>query len=419
MISEINHQNNQNSSPKRRVLFIITQSEMGGAQRFVFELVSRLDRNKYDLLVAVGSDGGGEFLKQLDTIGIRHKTISSLKRNISPIQDIKSIFETRKVMQEFQPNTLFLNSSKAGFIGSLAAKFTTYHLLISVHSNTDSMNHLKNKWQMRPKVVYRIGGWTFNDPWPIWKRRTWLILEKVSARWKDIIIVNNKRDLDQANLLGIRPREKIILIHNGIDIYKLEYLPKEEAKLRLFEKISRHSGKIFQAETIIGTIANLYPTKDIANLIKTAEFFKKDDSIVFVVIGEGSERKKLELLIANYQLQHKVLLLGQLANAQKYLPAFDIFVLPSVKEGFPWALIEAMAAKLPTLATGIGAVPEIIENGKNGFIVEPGKPNQIAEKIKLILSDDRIKQELGIQAHQTILFNFPLEKMVREIESIL
>ena len=111
--------------------------------------------------------------------------------------------------------------------------------------------------------------------------------------------------------------------------------------------------------------------------------------------------------------------MGQIAEAKKYLPAFDIFVLPSAKEGFPWSLIEAMAAKLPVIATRVGAVEEIIDDRKNGLIVEPRNPNQMADKIKLIMSDERIKQELGIQAHQKILFKFPLEKMIREVEEII
>jgi len=399
MDNKINYLDSQTISPKKRVLFIITQSEMGGAQRFVLEMALYLKKQGYGLLIGVGIDGGEEFLKKLDDAEIEYKIIGNLRRDIHIIGDIKSIFEIRKIIKEFKPNTLFLNSSKAGFLGSLASKFK-----------------IQNS---KFKVIYRIGGWAFNDPWPAWKRKAWLILEKISAPWKDIIIANNKQNLDQAKIHDIKPRGDVVLIHNGIDIYKLEYLPKEEAKLKLFERIAKNSGKIFQADTIIGTIANLYPTKDLPTLVRTAEHFKNNDSVVFVVIGNGTERQNIEKLIEEKGLKHKIILLGQIPEAKRYLPAFDIFVLPSLKEGFPWALIEAMAAKLPVIATKVGAVEEIIENGKNGFIVEPGKPEQIAEKIKTIIADDHLKQELGIQAHQTILFKFPLEKMVKEIESLL
>jgi len=101
------------------------------------------------------------------------------------------------------------------------------------------------------------------------------------------------------------------------------------------------------------------------------------------------------------------------------LPAFDVFVLSSVKEGFPWALIEAMSAKLPVIATDVGAVPEIIDDHKNGLIIKPGDSVGLANKIKEIIENDRLKNELGIQAHQTVLFKFELDKMVKQVEELL
>ena len=118
-------------------------------------------------------------------------------------------------------------------------------------------------------------------------------------------------------------------------------------------------------------------------------------------------------------MEKKVFLLGQLKDGHKLMPAFDMFVLPSVKEGFPFAILEAMAAKLPIIATRVGAVPEIIENGKNGFILEPGNPEALAAKIKELTHNDRLRQEFSIQGHQTLLFKFSEDKMVREIEMLL
>jgi len=78
-----------------------------------------------------------------------------------------------------------------------------------------------------------------------------------------------------------------------------------------------------------------------------------------------------------------------------------------------------MAAKLAVIATEVGAVPEIIENGRNGFIVQPGDAKAIADRIKDVMTNEHLRQELGIQAHQTVLFNFNIDKMVRRIEDLL
>lgn len=398
MSLEINGQSRVNSSPKKRVLFIITQSEMGGAQRFLFNCLDKISNN-YDVRVAIGSDGGMELQDKLKKLNIEIYNLEFLKREISPINDWRAHKEIRKIIENFLPDDLFLLSSKAGFIGAMATVFPS-----KIH---------------QLKVIYRIGGWTFNDPWPSWKKKLWIKLEKLSAKWKDVIIVNNKHDLEQAKDLGIKPREKIILIHNGIDPYKLEFLPKEEAKFKLFEKLSRQSGKIFQAGTIIGTVANLYPTKGIKYLVETAEYFKSNNDVVFIVIGGGEEKTKLEEMIKQKGLDKKIFLIGQMENAYKLITAFDIFVLPSVKEGFPFAILEAMSAKLPVIATRVGAVPEIIENGKNGFIVDPGNPAALASKIKDLLASDHLYKEFSIQGHQTVLFKFSEDKMIKEIEAVL
>jgi len=399
MAPESNQNNGSDSALKKRVLFIITQAEAGGAQRFLYNLILRI-RHKYDVQVAVGSDGQKDLAEKMNSLNVPIRILKFLKREISPRDDIKACYEVRKMIKDFRPNDIFLLSSKAGFIGALATIFPF-------------------KLKPMPRVIYRIGGWTFNDPWPTWKKRLWIKLEKLSAGWKDVIIVNNKHDLNQADKLGIKPRKQLILIHNGIDPYKLEFLSKDEARIKIFEKISKNYGNIFRTNILIGTVANLYPTKGIKFLIEAAEHFKNNDDVAFVVIGEGSEREELEKNIKDKKLEKKIFLIGQIRDGYKLIPAFDIFILPSVKEGFPWALIEAMAAKLPVIATRVGAVPEIVDNGKNGLIVEPGNSAALAGKIKELIASDYLFKELPIQGHQTVLFNFSEDKMIKEIEGLL
>ncbi len=383
---------------KKKVLFVITQSEFGGAQRFLYNLVSHLDPNAYDILVTVGSTGNGDFQRVLKAGSIPNQTLKYLKREPG-IHDLRAVAEIRDLIDKYRPDVLFLNSTKAGFVGSLASVFPK------------RLNALK--------VIYRIGGWSFNDPWPKWKKWFWILLEWLSAGWKDIIIVNNQHDLGQAKRLHIKPRREIVLIHNGIETYKLDFLSKEEALEKLFEKAAKFSGRILQAKNIVGTIANFYPTKGLEYFIEAADYFHDMDDLVFFIIGDGEARPELERRIREKGLEKKVFLLGQMPDAFRFLPAFDIFILSSVKEGFPWSLIEAMAARLPVIATRVGAVPEIIDNGKNGIIVEPKDPAQMAKKIREILESDHLKKELGIQAHQTVLFQFELDKMVKKIEELL
>ena len=399
MTSEINPKGILEINRKKRVLFIITQSELGGAQRFLSELLSRLDRNKYEILVATGKDGDGEFLETLKNMGVSSLSLRFLRRKINPYGDFRGYLEVRGLIRDFRPDTLFLSSSKAGVIGSLATrKFPGL------------------------KVIYRIGGWSFNDPMPWLVRRFYILAERCTAKLKDIIMVNSQRDFDQAKKMKIKPRQNIELIHNGVDSYKMGIFGKDEAKIKLFEKLTQRQRGFLHAKIVVGTVANFYKTKGLEYFIEAIKLLRAEPAIAhtaFVIVGDGPERGKLELQIKESGLKNKIFLAGRLPDARKYLAAFDIFVMSSVKEGFPWALLEAMAAKLPVVATNVGAVPEVIEDGKNGFLVEPRKPELLAQKIKELADNEHLRNELGIQAHQTVVLKFDLNKMVEKVEKLL
>ena len=395
--------NYEEKSPQKRVLFVITQSEYGGAQRFLYNLVARLGKTKYKIEVAVGAQSGKEFLSKL-TNTIKITRVESLKRDVNFFYDLKAVNDLSKVIIQFQPDVLFMISSKAGFVGSLALRKAAHGLKPD---------------KKIIKTIYRIGGWSFNDPRSAWKKLIFIILEKIGAKWKNLIIVNNTRDLEQAKRYNIKPKEGMVMIPNGLDVYKMDFMPKDEARLKLFESAAKQTGKIFQAKTIIGTIANFYPSKGLTYLIEAAEYFKNNHEIVFFIIGDGPERPTLEKMIYDKGLGEKIFLFGQIPDAYRYLPAFDIFVLASIKEGSSWALIEAMAAKLPVIATSVGTASEIIEDDKNGSLIVPSNSELLAGKIKENLNNKFKMQEMGIQAHQTIVLKYDLQKMVRQIEEIM
>jgi len=398
MFDKINEIRTNSESLKKRVLFIITQSEFGGAQRFLYELATRLNKERYEILVASNSEKKSDFLNSLGQKGIKTKHLKFLKRGVNPVIDCLGIIELMKLINKFKPDYLHLNSSKAGILGSIAGF---------------KIKLLRPKKFKNLKIIYRIGGWSFNDPWPLWKKKIFILTEKITAGFKDVIVVNNKNDYEQALKLKIRPKGELKLIYNGIDAIKIEFLSKDEARLKL--GVSRN-------ELIIGTAANFYPTKGLEYLIEAVRLLNFQFSIFnfqLIIIGDGTERKKLESKITEYGLKNKIILIGQIPEAHKFMKAFDIFVLPSVKEGFPWVILEAMAAKLPIVATSVGAMPEIIESGKNGILVEPKDPQQLAETMKYLIENERVRQELGIQAHQTVLFKFSIEKMMNQTEKLL
>src|SRR3989338_8561885 len=220
---------------KQKILFLVTQSEMGGAQKYIYE-VTKVLSEKYKILVAAGkSDDGGELFQKLEHTETRSLYVSQMRRTPWPWQIILAIKEIHGLLKKERPDVLFLCSTTAGLLGSIAGG-------------------LASRGEAKPpRVIYRIGGWAFRDPRPGWKN--WLIFwaEKLTARFKDLIIVNSEYDWRIAVEKKIASPEKIIKICNGLDIDSLNFLPREEAR----QKLSR-----FRLNSLwIGCVANFYKTK--------------------------------------------------------------------------------------------------------------------------------------------------------------
>jgi len=360
-----------------RILFLITQSEIGGAQRFLLEFAPYLASRGHKIAVAAGEGDDELFVKLDSSIKYHAYKVKNLVRALSPARDLLALVSILKIITKEKPSILFLQSTKAGFLGSLAAKI--YNLTAKSY---------------KLKAIYRIGGWAFRDPRPWWMNQIVFWMEKISARWKDIIIVNSEYDRQVAIDKKIASAEKIVKIYNGVDTGKLNFLEKEEAREKFsifnFQFSNNFQTPISKPKILIGAIANLYATKGIEYLIESARqlyLIQNTKYLVqFVVIGEGPERPKLEKLIKEYNLQNNFFLVGRIPNATQYLKAFDIFTLPSVKEGFPWALLEAMAAEVPIIATRVGAVPEILEDDKEGWLVPPRDSDALAQKITRLVN---------------------------------
>lgn len=370
----------------KKILFIITKSEMGGAQRFLCDFVTRLDLQKYELLIAAGGNGG--LLEKLEKKKVKTVLIKNFS-NIPGFKNILAFFEILFSIKNFRPDVLYLLSSEAGFSGALAGGL--YRLLS----------------RKKMKIIYRIGGWAFKEPRNIVIKKIYLLAEKMSAPFKNIIITNSEFDRQLAIKNEIAKPEKIVTIYNGIDVGSLKFLSKEEARKFLGLKNN----------IIIGTIANLYKNKGLEYLIYTAAKIKNSE-LKFVIIGDGPKKENLKRLIGEMHLENSVFLTGYIDDAYRYLKAFDVFALPSVKEGQPWTILEAMAAGVPIVATNIAGIPEMLENEKSGLLVEPADPNMLALAIEKMLTHTSLAKECAENALVIVKKKFSLADMIRKNEEL-
>jgi len=377
----------------KKILFFLTQSEFGGAQRYSLDLANNL-KGDFTIAIALGEQGNdGKLANILHKNNIPYFVIPHLKRRISPVNDWLALFEIIKLIKSYQPDIIHLNSSKISILGSLAA----------------SLTKLSAAYR-RLRVFYTVHGWVFNEPLPAGLKYFYIWAEKFTARFKNKIICVSEHDRQTALQYKVSPAEKLITIHNGLT--PVDFYPKEEAK------------KILNLKTeslIIGSIGNLYKTKGYEYFIQAANILINQSHlpITFLIIGQGRERKNLAGLINQYNLKNNFILAGSIDNAARLLPALDIYICSSVKEGLPYSVLEAMQAGLPIISTNVGGVPEMIENNKTGLLIKPAEADDLAKKITTLLNNKALALNLCQRAKIKATTEFSLEKMVEKTKKLL
>jgi glycosyltransferase involved in cell wall biosynthesis len=365
-----------------KILYVITQADSGGAQKYVLELAKAFRGE-----IATGAEKGGLLTEAADA-NISVYRLYHLQRSIDPLNDIPALYDLIRLVRQTRPDIVHLNSSKAGVLGSFIKPFT------------------------KAKIVYTAHGFVFNEPLSSPVRWFYEFMEQWASKYRDYIIAVSEKDRQSALDHRIIHPHKISVIHNGIP--QIKFLNKTSARQYLGLPLEK---------TIIGTIANFYPAKGIDILIEAASRLdqKKREQLYFAVIGDGYERIKYERLIKKYGLENSFKLLGHRELASHYLLGFDIFTLPSRKEGFPFAILEAMQAGLPIVATDVGGVREAL--GDAGVIIPAEQPDTLIRTITEMLYTNN--PDHGLQAlrqfSQKALErsqNFTAERMIEQTEKI-
>lgn len=308
-----------NEPIRRKILFVITKSNWGGAQRYVYDLATSLSKDQFQVAVAFGQPG--LLALKLKEAGIATHPILSLERDISPFADLQSFFELFRLFRKEKPDVVHLNSSKAAGIGALAARIAGV-----------------------PRIIFTAHGW------PFWEQRNPIsrgliyIFSWLTALLSHNVIVVSNYDLSVAKKMPFIGH-KTTRIYNGIDLDFPLY--SADIVRDSFPKGVR----------ITGTIGELTHNKNQISLIEEA---KNNPEMYVAIVGEGEDRLYLEKKIEEYGLASQVKLFGFMP-ASEVLHGFDVFALPSLKEGLPYVLLEAKAAGLPVEANRVGGVGEILD----------------------------------------------------------
>lgn len=363
---------------RKKVLFVITKSNWGGAQRYVYELATGLPQDKFEPIVALG--GSGILAYKLSDTNVRIIHLPSLERDVNPIRDLTAFRDLLRIIKTERPDVIHLNSSKVGGIGALAARIAGV-----------------------PHIIFTAHGWAFNEDRSFISRLIIKLLHFITILFSHKTIAVSKAVAKEAPAWGIR--DKVTVIHQPATPTE-NILDKNAARMKLTEKLLsiRDDGRLW-----IGIVAELHKNKGISYAIQAMSDPEIHKKAILVVVGGGQEGSALALQIHENNLEGSVFLLGFEPEAARIMPAFDIFLLPSLTEAFGYVLLEAGFAGLPVVASRVGGIPEIIDDGKTGLLVPPGDSLAISGALKRFIDSSNLRTILGTAFKEHVANGFSKE----------
>lgn len=372
---------------KIKVLHIITRLNVGGAQETALSIASGLDKNMFDVTFISGSqDFSIEMVKKWD---IKAIVIPDLIREINPIKDVKALVRLYLYIKKHRFDIVSAHTSKAGVLGRLAAKLAGVPIIFYFPHGS-----IFHSIYYGPKAIFLLSR-----------------VENFVAHFTDKIITcseNERRDFLEHK---IGTEDRYITIYWG---------RKQDTFLRSYDgALKRKEFNISEDVILIGTIARLVPEK---GHIFCLEAFKKVVEIIpkaiLIIVGDGILKSDIEAKIKELYLENSVIMTGYRQDVPEILASLDIFLSTSFWEGTPKAIVEAMLMAKPIIATEVGGVPELIENGVSGILIPCGDKEALVKAVDRLINDKALAERLGQSARQYAKGKFSLESMIKKIEEL-
>lgn len=365
---------------KKKIVHIAQSA--GGVAEYIHMFLENWNNENYENILIVSQDYEtklDKFKKMVDEI-----YIIPMVRDIKIKQDIRTTFKIRKLLKKIKPDILYLHSSKAGAYGRIAMLF----------------NH-------KTKILYNAHGWYFNAKISEKKKKFIVLIEKILALRTNKIINISKSEYESAIKYKIAPEKKMCIIENGIDFKKFEGCEK-------YREETRRKYNIKDNEIVIGVVGRLAEQKDPITTIKAfQEVHKQYKNVKLMYVGAGELENEVMEYAKENGLQNLVTVTGWVDNTERYIPAFDIAILPSKWEGFGLVIIEYMTCNKPIAASNVGGIADIIKDEENGFLVEKEDYKKLTQKIVEILNNKE-KVKIFIKNNNAILYKYSIQNVINK-----
>jgi glycosyltransferase involved in cell wall biosynthesis len=356
---------------------VVHDLNFGGMQRVVVDLCSKVDPSRFKMSVCCLEEFGPNFT-EVECKGI---PVFLVKKNAGV--DYLLPFRLRRLFVGQKVKIVHTHGENPFFYGTIGAKLGRIPVII----HTD---HARGIFPVAQKEM--ISEW---------------ILSWFADR---IVAVSSGVKSDLVKYEHINP-DKILVINNGIDggKYRID-IGREKKRTEL---------GIDKNNTVIGTTVRLAEQKGICYLIEAAGLLSEEfEDFKVIIVGDGKCREDLEKQARDCGLEKKVIFTGFRSDVPEIMQIIDIYVLPSIWEGHPLVLLEAMASGKPIVATDISGNRDAVENGHTGFLVPPRDPKELANALKKLLEDEALRRKMGAMGYEKFQNQFTLNRMVREYENL-
>jgi glycosyltransferase involved in cell wall biosynthesis len=358
---------------KLRIAYAITRAdEIGGAQVHVRDLASAMHAAGHEVTVLAGM--AGVLFDQLARLGVPFRLVPDLVRSIAPHRDLAAVRQLKALLHELRPDLVTIHSSKAGWLGRLAAR------------------------QLRVPVIFTAHGWAFTEGVPRSQRTVYALAERLMSPLTDHIITVSEYDRGLALDHRIAPPNRITCVHNGVpDLLGPGAIsPQQEPQPVRIVMLGRFAAQKDHA-TLLRALAGL-----------------QDQPWRLNLAGDGPDQGKIEALAAELGLVCRVRFLGHSDDVIGLLRQSDMLVLISRWEGLPYSVLEAMSFGLPVVASDVGGVREAIIDGESGILVPRDDVAALRSALAGLISDPERRHRLGTAGRRYYEKAFRFEHMLRD-----
>jgi len=383
------------NAPRVKILRVIARLNMGGPALHVAYLTEGLTKRGYDTTLVSGSLARGEDSMAFvaDARGVEVVQIDELGREISPLRDLLATIRLAKLIRKERPQILHTHTAKAGTVGRAAA--------------------LLAGSRRPPIIVHTFHGHVLRGYFGPLRSLFFRLLERRLAAGTTALIAVSPQVRDDLVALGVAPRERFVVIRLGIELDE-RIAPDQNGRGESRRYLGIPGDRF--AVGWIGRMTAVKRTDDVLVAFKRL----RDSGVdaVLCMVGDGPDRLQLEQRAHELGVAHDTLFLGYQEDVAQFYAAFDTLVLPSGNEGTPVSVIEALAAELPVVATRVGGVPDVVRDGEDGFLVEAGATDDLADRLAQLARDPALRARMGKQGRERVLPRYAVERLVDDVDHL-